>query len=115
MKLNFIIILILLFTLSACKKNQQDSQQDSWFHIEIKSPDNMDCRVPEIIFLDRQQEAYQIIGNSRGVYVASGLPKVLYTVGDRMYVLIQRPATNQLLVCTTQGPSYPQVHITSVK
>jgi uncharacterized lipoprotein len=115
MKLNFIIILIFFFALSACKKNQQDRQQDSWFQIEIKSPANFDCRVPEIIFLDRQQEAYQIIGDSGGVYVASGLPKVLYPVGTRMYVLIQRPDNDQWLVCTTQGPSYPQVHITSVK
>jgi hypothetical protein len=115
MKLNLIIILISLFALSACKKNQQDSQQDSWFHIEVRSPVNFDCRVPEIIFLDRQQEAYQIIGNSRGIYVASGLPKVLYPVGTRMYVSIQRPAADQVLVCTTMGPSYSQVHIASVK
>ena len=113
MKLNFIIILIFLFALSGCKKNKQDS----WFHIEIKSSSNFDCKVPEIFFLDRQQEAYQIIGDSRGVYLASGLPKVLYPVGTRMYVLIERPDASQQLVCTTMGPmpTWSQVLIKSLK
>jgi hypothetical protein len=111
MKLNFIIILLFLFAISGCKK----AQQDIWFHIEIKSSSNFDCKVPEIFFLDRQQEAYQIIGDSRGVYVASGLPKVLYPVGTRMFVSIQRPGNSQSLVCTTQGPSLAQVLIIAIK
>lgn len=110
-KVTFFIAIIVLFTLSGCKKNQQDN----WFYIEIKSPVNFDCGVPEIIFLDRQQEAYQIIGDSRGLYVASGLPKVLYPAGTRMYVSIKRPVNNEIIACTTMGPGFPQVLVTAVK
>ncbi len=117
MKHYFIITLISLFILSACKKSPQDSQGDNWFNIEIRTSANFDCKVPEIIFLDRQQEAYQIIGDSRGIYLAFGLPKVLYPVGTRLYVSIERPAASQQLVCTTMGPGaiWSQVLIKSVK
>lgn len=108
------ICLIAFFAFISCKKNNSQPAAD-WFLIEIKTPVNADCSVPEIIFIDRKDEAYRIIGNSQGVYVASGLPKVLFSVGARMYVTIQKPDATQLMACTTMGPSYPQVHINTIK
>lgn len=109
------IYLIFVVALNSCKKDKNTNVKDDWFYIEVRSSANLDCGVPEIIFLDRQQEAYQIIGDSKGVYNATGLPKVFYPPGTRMYVSIQKPTNSQLLMCTAMGPSYPQVFINSVK
>ena len=115
MKKSFLIIILLAAGLNGCKKDKNTDPAGDWFLIEVRSPSNLDCKVPEIIFLNRQQEAYQVIGNNSGYYIASGLPKVLYAVGTKMYVTIQKPADGQLLMCTTMGPSFPQVHINAVK
>ena len=108
-----VIIFISFIIISACKKKAQENTD--WFQIEIVAQSNIDCGVPEIIFLDRQQEAYQIIGDSRGRYLALGLPKVYYPVGTRMYVAIRRPTANDAIVCTNLGPSYPSVTIENIK
>ena len=86
-----------------------------WFQIEVVDPSNIDCGVPLIIFLDRQQEAYQIIGNNWGRYLALGLPKVYYPVGTRMYVAIRRPIANDAIICTAFGPTFPAVTIENIK
>jgi len=109
-----VIILLSLIIISACKKKEEQENTD-WFQIEIVAQRNIDCRVPEITFLSRQQEAYQIIGDSRGRYVALGLPKVNYLLGTKMYVSIHRPTLNEAVVCTTLGPSWSQVFIESIK
>ena len=93
----------------------QKAPEEKWFLIEVKASANLDCGIPEIVFIDRKEEAYQIIGDNRGVYVASGLPKVLYPAGTRMYVTIQKPDAAQVVICTTMGPSWNQVQINSVK
>jgi len=111
------LLLILFFAtaLSGCKKQTNAESGGNWFYVEVRSSSNLDCRVPEIIFLDRQHEAYQIIGDNAGVYNATGLPKVLYPVGTRMYVSIQKPNNSQLLACTARGPYFPQVYINEIK
>jgi hypothetical protein len=109
-----VTILISFIIISACKKEKTPEITD-WFQIEIVASNNIDCGVPEIIFLSRQQEAYQVIGNSWGRYLAIGLPKVLYPVGTRMYVAIHRPTANDAIVCTTFGPSFPGVAIENIK
>jgi len=109
-----VIILLSLIIISACKK-QPVRENTDWFQIEVVAPSNLDCGVPEIIFLDRQQEAYQIIGDSWGRYLALGLPKVYYPVGTRMYVAIHRPTANEAMICTTRGPSFPGVTIENIK
>ena len=108
-----VIILFSIIIIGACKK---DVAADSdYFSIEIKSPRSIDCGVPEIIFLTRQQEAFQIIGDNKGTYVALGLPKVLYPSGTKMDVLIHKPSSTELAVCTTLGPSLAQVFIEKIK
>ena len=115
MKKNLLIILIFVFSPGGCKKDKKTDAGGDWFLIEVRNTSNFDCRVPEIIFLNRQQEAYQVIGDSRGVYIATGLPKVLYPAGTKMYVSIQKPTSSDVIACTTMGPSFPQVHITAIK
>ena len=76
----------------------------------------MDCSVPEVIFVSRQQEAYQMLGNSLvNRYVALNLPKVLYSVGTRMQVAIHKPIAAEATICTAMGPSYSQVYIDKIK
>jgi hypothetical protein len=111
MKLTLIISLVFIIGFSSCKK----APEEKWFLIEVKASANVDCGIPEIVFIDRKEEAYQIIGDNRGIYVASGLPKVLYAAGTRMYVTIQKPDAGQAVICTTMGPSWNQVQINSVK
>ena len=107
------MLLMLLTFIVACKKNEE--AKTNWFEIEIVAQSNIDCGVPEIIFLNRQQEAYEIIGDSSGRYVALGLPEVNYPVGTKMYVFIHRPTVNESIFCTTLGPSWSQVFIESIK
>lgn len=109
-----VTILVSVIIISACKKEKVQENTD-WFQIEIVASSNIDCDVPEIIFLSRQQEAYQVIGNSSGRYVALGLPKVLYPVGTKMDVAIHRPTGNEAIVCANFGPSLPGVFIEKIK
>ena len=107
------IILIASITICACKKRVQDNAD--WFQIEITAQKDNDCGAPDIIFLTRQQEAFQIIGDDKGRYVALGLPKVNYPVGTKMYVAIHRPTASETVVCTAMGPSWAQVFIDKIK
>ena len=108
-----VLILIPIITFFACKKKAVENPD--WFQIEIANPANIDCSFPEIVFLTRKQEAYQIIGDSRGKYVALGLPKVFYPAGTKMNVHIHRPSVNEIAVCTTLGPAWSQVIIDEIK
>jgi hypothetical protein len=107
------IILIVSVSICACKKNTQDN--GDWFQIEIAVQKDNDCGLPDIIFLSRQTEAYQVIGDNRGMYVALGLPKVNYPVGTKMYVSIRQPSANEIVACTAMGPLWTQVFIKEVK
>ena len=114
MKKTYLLLIagILFFS---CKKAERTTSQD-WFEIEIVSQKNMDCSVPEIIFVSRQQEAYQILGSSLiNRYVALNLPKVLYPVGARMQAAIHKPVAGESVPCTAMGPSYAQVYIDAIK
>jgi hypothetical protein len=111
MRINILLLAITFFALASCKK--QSNVNENWFRVEIKSASNFDCKLPEIIFVEKQREAEQIIGSSSDVYIAEGLPKILYTAGDRLYVTIQRPVT--VMACTTAGVTWPHVLITSSK
>ena len=113
------ILLFAIITISACTRDTQVnlSNQD-WFLIEIIRQSDGNCNRPLITFLDRQQEAYQIIANSNGIYsqyVALGLPKVNYPVGTTMYVSIRQPKANEAIACITFGPSYSHVYIDNIK
>jgi hypothetical protein len=108
------LLLITAIVLLGCKKNECITPD--WFEIEIVNQKNMDCFNPEIIFVTRQQEAYQILGISlTNRYVALNLPKVLYPVGTRMQVAIHKPLAGESVVCTAMGPSYGQVYIDDIK
>jgi hypothetical protein len=117
MRCKLFILIFTFFALSSCKKKEQNhpQQNNNWFLIEIKSPSNFDCKIPEIIFLERKQEACNIIGYNSVAFVAAGLPKRVYTTGEKMYVTIQKPDSTNGTFCTTAGIWYPQVIITSLK
>ena len=109
-----LLFLITFIAFLACKKTE--STTTDWFEIEIVNQKNIDCFNPEIIFLTRQQEAYQILGNSlNNRYVALGLPKVLYPVGTKLYVSIHSPTSTEMTPCTLFGPTYAQVYIDDIK
>ncbi|MEO5562774.1 MAG: hypothetical protein ABIR18_05045 [Chitinophagaceae bacterium] len=111
----FSLLLILLAT--ACKKpsNSNSSQPIGLFEIEIKATNNVDCKLPEIAFLTRQQEAYSILGDKRGTYIGLGLPKVLYPVGTKLTVRMRKPNASEALACTAMGISWTHAMITEVQ
>ena len=109
-----LFLLASFFIVTSCKK-KNEKPIDDWFQIEIVSSRNFDCDAPDIIFLDRQQDAYQIIGDSRGRYIALGLPDVIYPVGTKLYVSIRRPVANEGILCTHMGPSWSGVVIERIK
>lgn len=111
MRINLLLLAVTFFALSSCKK--ESNSNENWFRVEIKSPSNFDCKLPEIVFVEKQKEAQDIIGSSSDVFIAEGLPKILYNAGDRLYVTIQRPVTET--ACTTMGVTWPHVLITSFK
>ena len=102
---------------SSCYRDNSVPNADNtdWFQVEIKAQRNGDCGLPEIIFLDHQSEAYEIIGDKKGTYIAYGLPKVNYQPGDQLTVKIRKPVANELSVCTMMGPTWSWVTITETK
>lgn len=111
MRTNILLLAVTFFALASCKK--ESNANENWFQVEIKSPSNFDCKLPEIVFVEKQKEAQEILGSSSDVFIAERLPKILYNAGDRLYVTIQRPVTET--ACTTMGVTWPHVQITSVK
>ena len=113
------ILFILIPCLSvSCSRNNNAVVNHcgaEWFQVQIKAQKNIDCGFPEIIFLSKQEEAYQVIGNNMGTYIALGLPKVNYQVGDKLCVKINKPSGDQDVACTMLGISWAHVFISDVK
>jgi hypothetical protein len=105
---------VLLLSLS-CSRRATDVDNSGWFQIEIKNQRNIDCGLPEIIFLTNQMEAYAIIGNDLGTYIAQGLPKVNYSIGTKLWVKIRKPQGDELIACTTLGPGWAHVFISETQ
>jgi hypothetical protein len=105
------ILISIIFT--SCKKEIE--VEGNWYTIEIRTTNNLDCRVPEITFLTGADEVKQLLGSSINIYVATGLPKVNYQPGTQLMVKIRKPDSGDFLLCTTLGPSYRQVVTTDVK
>ena len=109
------LLLIVAISFFSCKKTERTTSPD-WFEIEIVNQKNMDCFVPEVIFVTRHQDAAQILGSSLiNRYVALNLPKVLYPVGTRMHVAFHKPVAGEGVPCTAMGPTYAQVYIDIIK
>jgi len=107
----FIYFFVLLIFFTSCKKEVESN----WYTIEIRSSSNFDCHIPEITFLTGGDEVKQLLGSDINIFVATGLPKVLFSPGTQLSVKIKKPETNDFIACTTLGPSYPQVVITEIK
>jgi hypothetical protein len=112
MKQSLTILAIVFMGLMSCKK-ENNGKDEYWFLIAVTNPSNADCKLPEITFVENKQQACTIIGNCADVYVAAGLPKVLYAVGNKMYVQIKKQ--DLPMPCTTMGPALPQVYITAIR
>ncbi len=106
------ILISIIFT--SCKKEIE--VEGNWYTIEIRTSNNLDCRVPEITFLTGADEVKQLLGSSINIYVATGLPKVNYQPGTQLRVKIRKPEkSTDFIACTTLGPGYSHVIITSMK
>ncbi len=113
MKLFLFLLMGMLFL--SCTKRNDKGDSPIYFQVEIRAVQNLDCALPEIIFLTNQKEAYEIIGDNKGIYLAYGLPKVNYQPGDKLWVKIRKLESNEAVLCTTFGPSWSEVRITEVK
>jgi hypothetical protein len=113
--MKWVLLLALIAISVACRKNAGVSTNELFFQVEIKATRNMDCALPEIVFLTNQDKAYDIIGDRKGRYIAYGLPKVNYQAGDKLWVKIRRPVNDEFVLCTTYGPGWAEVTITDVK
>lgn len=109
----FYTFLLLSVLFISCRRNGTVNAE--WFEIEIKSPQNIDCNQPEIVFITNRDAAYLLLGNDRGTYIALGLPKVNYPAGTRLQVKIRKPLASEEVVCLTLGPGWAQVMITELK
>ena len=106
---------LLIVILFACRKNNGPGGSDFFFQVEIETSSDINCGFPDIAFLNNQEEAYKIIGDNRGTYVAFGLPKVNYQPGDKRWVKIRKTEAGELRACHTFGPSWSWVTITETK
>jgi hypothetical protein len=115
--MRYIFLVLLIASGISCRRDNSASYTDitDWFQIEIKAQRNIDCGLPEIIFLDHQSIAYEIIGDKKGTYIAYGLPKVNYHPGDKLNVKIRKPVEDEFGVCTMMGPTWSWVTITEIK
>jgi hypothetical protein len=117
MKRLFIMVLCgLLITACVRKPMEEEGFNNgdvSMMRVEVKTKENPDCHVPEIIFLNGQQKAFAILGDNRGTYLATGLPDSA-DVGDQYNVEIVKPLPNNALNCSSMGPAWAQVHIIQI-
>jgi hypothetical protein len=115
--MKLLLICLLVIVINACNKPQQQTTNgpSDWFEIEIKETINTDCQLPSIGFETRRQEAYTILGDSRGTYIALGLPKVLYSVGTKLKVRFRKPTASEDIACTAFGPAWSHVLITEMQ
>jgi hypothetical protein len=109
------LFISLLFLCSACIKDKEVRGGETWFQIQIESPHNIDCGFPEISIKTNQAEAYLIIGNDLGRYVALGLPQVNYNAGDMLSVRIRKPVNDEIPVCHALGFGWGQVYIADIR
>ena len=107
------LLLLLIVVFCTCRKGHDTAGSEIFFQVEFTG--SYTCALPEIIFLTNRDEAYKIIGDSKGIYLAYGLPKVIYQQGDKLWVRIRKPETNELTACITSEPSWSWVTITETK
>jgi hypothetical protein len=105
-------MIVILFD---CRKSPRSGGSEIFFQIEITDPYDINCALPDIIFLTNQDKAYKIIGNNLGTYVAYGLPKINYHYGDKLWVRIRKTEANELWACHALGPNWSWVTITETK
>ncbi len=107
----FSIFFVIIIICTSCKKEPEGN----WFIIEIKAQKDINCGGPVISFVTGINEAKFFLSSNSNSYVATGLPKVNYKVGDQLTVAIKKPDGQDAIACLTLGINWPQVVITEVR
>jgi hypothetical protein len=108
----FFVIMLLL--VAACHKIQDD-QVTSTFDVSVEGIGG-DCKLPLLDFGSRTAEVGNLIGltSANKLYYAINLDSTYSKSGTSLQVTIRKVAASEGRACTTMGPFYPSVAVTSV-
>jgi hypothetical protein len=100
--------------LSSCK-NETEPEINNTFEVS-STGEGIDCGLILIDFkMEDKDRIEKITGEVNDLrYFAFNLDKKFDQVGQTLIVTVRRTREDELLACTTQGPSYPWVTVLAV-
>ncbi|MVM29938.1 hypothetical protein GO755_07835 [Spirosoma sp. HMF4905] len=104
---------VMILLVAACTKSQDD-QVTSTFDVSVQGIGG-DCKLPLLDFGSRTAEVGKLIGltSPNTLYYAINLDSIYSKAGTSLQVTIRKVTASEERACTTMGPSYPSVAVTS--
>lgn len=113
MKTTSSLIAAVWLLLVACNP-KQDDQVTATFNATVQSISG-DCKLPLLDFESRTVEVDKLVGstNANKLYYAISLDPANSKVGTNLQVTIRKTSASEERACTTMGPAYPSITVTS--
>lgn len=113
MKVTSSLITAIYLLLTACNPEQEDPVTAT-FEATVQSIGS-DCKLPLLDFGSRAVEVDKLVGstNANKLYYGISLDPANLKVGTSMQVTIRKTSPSEERACTTMGPTYPSVTVTS--
>ena len=109
MKYIFTWIILSLLVFSCSDKEETEASHNA----EIIG-EGMDCG--DYYLIKFEEDVADLPNNSfDNTFYEIGLPEEFKTPGKKVQVEFREPTPEERMICTTQGPSYPQIVIVSVE
>lgn len=107
-----LIAAVCLFVFACNPK--QDDQIAATFDATVQSIGG-DCKLPLLDFGSRTVEVDKLVGstNANKLYYAISLDPANSKVGTSLQVTIRKTSASEERACTTMGPAYPSITVTS--
>lgn len=113
MKITSTSIAAIYLFLIACNP-KQDDQVTATFEATVQRIGS-DCKLPLLDFGSRAVEVDKLIGstNANKLHYGLSLDPAKTQVGTILQVTIRKTSTSEERACTTMGPAYPSITVTS--
>lgn len=115
MKTIFLIFLGLAFINFSCKKEEKEIvEQNKNVHNATVLGIGLDCGDSYVIQFNDNITGLPVNSSSNRYYELN-LPDEFKVDGLSVYIEFRAPENDEGMMCTTMGPSYPQIYITTVE
>ena len=113
MKITFSLSAVVFLFAVACT-SKQDGQVTAMFDASVQGIGG-DCKLPLLDFGSRTTEIDKLTGstNPTKLYYAVNLNPAYSKAGTSLQVVIRKTAASEERACTTMGPAYPSITVTS--